>query len=79
MFFDQQLSGIKRYELRVNDRGFKVGDQIRLIEVATDNDNIVKILRSAHADIVSIIVGYPGDGYVILGTSEIYNYSEKGE
>lgn len=37
-FFEAVISGEKTFEMRKDDRGFEVGDSLRLIEVDPDND-----------------------------------------
>jgi len=76
VYFEQQLAGIKKFELRKLDRDFKIGDEIKLNEVSpteklggykpTGNSCLLKI--------TSITCGFEGleDGYGILGTEVIY-------
>lgn len=37
-FFEAVINGEKTFEMRKDDRGFEVGDNLRLIEVDPDND-----------------------------------------
>lgn len=37
-FFEAVISGEKSFEMRKNDRGFKVGDTLNLIEVDPENE-----------------------------------------
>ena len=65
-YFDAVLDGSKPFEIRKNDRGFQVGDNIRLREW----DNIKYSGRTIYAEITYILddkfVGL-ADGYVALG------------
>lgn len=65
-YFDAVLDGSKLFEIRKNDRGFQVGDNIVLREW----DNIKYSGRTIYAEITYILddkfVGL-ADGYVALG------------
>ena len=63
-YFEQQLSGIKNFELRRMDRNYKVGDELCLQEIETGREHLLLI--------VSILTGYKGveEGYGILGTEK---------
>ena len=65
MYYADVASGKKRFELRKNDRGFKVGDGLRLKEY-TDGEETGRYID---ADIVYMLEDYAGltDGYCILG------------
>lgn len=65
MYYADAASGKKRFELRKNDRGFKVGDGLRLKEY-TDGEETGRYID---ADIVYMLEDYAGltDGYCILG------------
>lgn len=39
-FFEEKIKGLKPWELRVNDRGFKVGDYIGENEVIEDDEGL---------------------------------------
>lgn len=75
-YYQQQINGIKNFELRELDRDFRVGDEIKLNEIApTENLGELKPTgRSCLVRITCIVVGFEGleDGYGILGTEEIY-------
>jgi len=74
-YYEQQIAGVKNFELRKLDRDFQVGDEIRLNEVEqtdklgefepTGNSCLVKI--------TTILTGFEGleEGYGILGTEMI--------
>lgn len=65
MYYSDVASGKKRFELRKNDRGFKVGDGLRLKEYAAGSETGKYI----DADIVYMLEDYTGlaEGYCILG------------
>ena len=75
-YYEQQVSGVKNFELRRMDRDFNIGDEIELNEIdaagrlgeykPTGNSCLIKIK--------SITAGFEGleDGYGILGTELIY-------
>lgn len=65
MFFTDVASGKKRFELRKNDRGFKVGDGLRLKEY-TNGQETGKYID---ADVVYMLENWTGlkDDYCILG------------
>jgi len=75
-YYEQQVAGIKNFELRRLDRDFKIGDEIKLNEIApaeklgeykpTGNSCLLRI--------TSIVAGFEGleDGYGILGTELVY-------
>lgn len=65
MYYADVASGKKRFELRKNDRGFKVGDGLRLKE-CTDGEETGRYIDT---DIVYMLEDYAGltDGYCILG------------
>lgn len=73
--FELSISGKKNYELRLNDRGFKVGQTVHLNETVYSADEMHDLGcdveysgRHLFADIVSIVDGYGlQDGWVILG------------
>lgn len=65
MYFIDVATGRKSFELRKNDRGFKVGDGVRLNEYVDGHETG----RWITADIVYILEDYTGleEGYCILG------------
>ena len=65
MYYADVASGKKRFELRKNDRGFKVGDGLKLKEYTDGKETG----RYIDADIVYMLEDYEGltDGYCILG------------
>lgn len=69
MYFIDVATGRKSFELRKNDRGFKVGDGVRLNEYVDGHETG----RWITADIVYILEDYTGleEGYCILGIKVI--------
>lgn len=70
-FFDQQLEGIKRFEVRHNDRDYQVGDVLILNEW----DGLKYTGRCITVEVTSMLTAEQFDGiidpmFVILGTSE---------
>lgn len=65
MYFEDVASGKKSFELRKNDRNFKVGDTLRLKEYIAGKETG----RYIDTDIVYMLDDYTGlaDGYCILG------------
>jgi len=74
-YYEQQVSGIKNFELRKLDRNFTVGDEIELNEVAYDGKlgECPPTGNSFIVRITSITCGFEGleDGYGILGTEMV--------
>lgn len=66
MFFEDKLKGIKAFELRKNDRNYKVGDIIEEMEFK-DGRNTGRAIRE---EIIYMLEDYTGleEGYCILGT-----------
>ncbi|WP_270346603.1 ASCH/PUA domain-containing protein [Enterococcus thailandicus] len=71
-FFEAVTSGRKQFEIRKNDRDYKVGDQLVLREIDyVHNENISDELfytgDSYKAEITYITDYAQKDGYVVLG------------
>jgi len=66
-YFNDVASGKKPFELRKNDRGYKVGDMLEMLEFK-DGKNTGRIIQ---AEVTYLLEGYTGleDGYCILGIS----------
>lgn len=66
-YFNDVASGKKSFELRKNDREYKVGDMLEMLEFA-DGKNTGRIIQ---AEVVYMLEGYKGleEGYCILGIS----------
>lgn len=64
-YYDDVVSGRKRFELRKNDRGYKVGDSLKMLEF-DDGKHTGSIID---ADIIYMLEEYAGleEGYCILG------------
>lgn len=64
-YYDDVTSGRKRFELRKNDRGYKVGDTLKMLEFEGGKHTG----RIIDADIIYMLEDYTGleDGYCILG------------
>lgn len=65
-FFEDSASGLKPFELRKNDRDYKVGDWLEMMEFK-EGKNTGQIIK---AEIIYMLEDYEGleDGYCILGT-----------
>lgn len=72
-YYDASLTNAKTFEIRKNDRKFKVGDIIKLVEVNSelrDESNPVGSTERAHYKVITYILDdakYLRDGYVCLG------------
>ena len=79
-YFEAQVDGLKSFELRKNDRKFKVGDEIKLNEISSKiGDNYKPTGRACLVLITYILHSDHGNefeglepGYCILGTVLIY-------
>lgn len=67
-FFDDVISGLKRFEVRFNDRNYQVGEQVRLLEYDAENQRFSgwasPLLK------ITYVLDNPQfckDGFVILG------------
>lgn len=65
MYFDDVQCGKKRFELRKNDREYKVGDKLIMMEFANGKHTG----REVEADVIYMLEDYSGieEGYCILG------------
>ena len=65
-YFDDVANGIKTFELRKNDRGYKKGDILEMMEFA-DGKNTGRTVR---VFVTYILEDYTGieDGYCIMAT-----------
>jgi len=69
-YFDARLQGIKQYEIRLNDRGFKVGDVLHLREIVPER----KYTGREELCEVTMIHELPGDNFiptVVLSTKRL--------
>ena len=64
-YYEDIISGKKKFELRKNDRGYKVGDSLKMLEFADGKHTG----RTIDADIIYMLEDYTGleEGYCILG------------
>lgn len=72
MYYEDVVSGKKSFELRKNDRGYKQGDKLIMLEFK-DGKHTGRIVN---ADIVYMLKDYTGlaEGYCILGI-QVTNYN----
>jgi hypothetical protein len=73
-YFDDIISGKKEFELRRDDRGFRVGDRLDLFEGTEQVDDIDSRVNKNHCHryVKYILKGGKyglAEGYVILGLS----------
>lgn len=75
-YYEQQIAGVKNFELRKLDRDFRLGDELQLDEIAhTETLGEYKPTgRACVVRITTILTGFEGldDGYGILGTEMLY-------
>ena len=68
--FERVLRGVKKCELRKDDRDFEIGDLLVLKEIATVHDTYTETGRWIRAKVTDIIKDRPYwglmDGYVIM-------------
>lgn len=70
-YFEHLWSGLKDFEVRKNDRDFKIGDRLRLVEYGEHKNYVPKsilkdikyILKGGHHGIA--------DDYVVLGLKDV--------
>lgn len=76
-YYDDVASGRKRFELRKNDRGYKVGDSLKMLEFK-DGKHTGRIID---AEIIYMLEEYAGleEGYCILGIEVNTNSAEVSE
>lgn len=75
--YDDVASGKKSFELRKNDRGYKVGDRLKMLEFIDGKHTG----RTIDADIVYMLEEYTGlqEGYCILGINVTAHSQEVSE
>ncbi len=68
-YYDDLASGAKTFELRKNDRGFKIGDTLQLVEWLPDEERYTR--RWLYRRVTYVLENVPEfglkDGYCILG------------
>lgn len=70
-FFENVWSGLKDFEVRKNDRDFKVGDRVKLVEFGEAKNYTPRYILK---DIKYILQGGQygiADGYVVLGLKDV--------
>lgn len=74
-YYDDVTSEKKRFELRKNDRGYKVGDTLKMLEFKDGKHTG----RTIEADIIYMLEEYTGlqEGYCILGIDVTAYSSER--
>lgn len=78
-YFEDKLQGMKKWEVRKNDRPFKDGDTLQLEEWSEETGYTGRLLQEY---IKKIYTEAPGikEGYIIMNTEYISaSYREKGE
>lgn len=68
-FFKAVLDGRKPFEIRLNDRDFRVGDQLRLQEYDLDTGQYTG--RDLVADVSFTSVAHQVPGYIVMGLKNI--------
>lgn len=78
-YYDGVFWGIKRFELRKNDRDYQVGDEIHFI--AEDGNEISEYLSSVNYLITDVLKDVPEyglmDGYCVLSIAMLYKEETK--
>ena len=76
-YYGDIVSGKKRFELRKNDRGYKVGDSLKMLEFKDGKHTG----RTIDADIIYMLEDYTGleEGYCILGIDVTAHSGEVSE
>jgi ASC-1-like (ASCH) protein len=72
-YYQQVASGLKTFEVRENDRNFKVGDRVVLLRYNTETKQYFKS-QTIIIEITYILSGFHAikEGYVIFGFKKIY-------
>lgn len=66
-YFDEVRQGVKNFEVRLNDRDFKVGDEVHLLEYDPKTSEYSG--REVRVEITYILKNYEAikPGYVVFG------------
>jgi len=69
--FEDMITGVKMFEVRFNDRGFRVGDLLHLQEWDDRDEKYTG--RSVDRTVTYILYGHAGlrEMYVVLGTETL--------
>lgn len=77
-WYEDVVSGLKKFELRKNDRNYQVGDYIELNEFEPNSKTYTG--RKCTRKITYIFTGYMiADGYIILGIEKESNSPTWGD
>lgn len=74
MFFDEVLSGRKRFEIRFNDRDYKVGDTLVLKEWCHEADYYTGRVLAMRVTYISDYKPGLREGFVVMGIEPWKNY-----
>lgn len=68
-YFDAVDNGVKPFEVRLNDRNYKVGDTLVLREGEPDDKGVWRYSGRKSKQIVTYVLGgeFCREGYVVLG------------
>ena len=81
-FCDAVLSGDKCFEVRYNDRNYKVGDYVRFIPIRPTKDGYIGLPHAVinKTYVITYVLSGWGlqDGYVAFGIKEVNNGMDKG-
>jgi hypothetical protein len=77
--FQDQFNGCKTFEIRLDDRGFQVGDTLKLLEF--DKFECIHSGRWVEVFVTHILSGYPAveDGCVVMSTERRSRCGEDGK
>ena len=71
-FCDDVMTGVKTFEIRKNDRNFKVGDHIRFVPIKGCSVSTKHLISEKEYEITYIINGWGlKKGYVALAINEV--------
>ena len=78
-YFEAKLAGIKPFEFRRDDRGFKVGDEIELVEIMSTGISEPIETGRTYVERITYILRSTDDsqfeglevGYAVLGTEPV--------
>ena len=76
-YFEDKLQGMKKWEVRKNDRPFKNGDTLQLEEWSEETGYTGRLLQEYIKKIYTDVSGIE-DGYVIMNTGYIANSFKDG-